>query len=98
MEKNKNNHIRCLGLRLTKKRAYYLLVFCIISFGFSYLLFYNALEVLLDTPKLKEYDVSIYYKVLFLGFSNLFISFGFMGICGYTLSKVKTFRKSLKNQ
>jgi len=95
--KNQQND-RWFGISLTKKRAYYLLVFGIIGYGFSLLLMFNALEVLLGTPKLKEYDVSIYYKVLFLGFSNLFISFGFMGICGYTHQKIRLFRKSLKNQ
>jgi len=95
--KNQQND-KLFGISLTKKRAYYLLVFSIIGYGFSTLLMFNALEVLLDTPKLKEYDVSIYFKVLFLGFSNLFMSFGFMGICGYTDQKIRLFRKSLKIQ
>lgn len=95
----KNQQIdRWFGISLTEKRAYYLLVFGIIGLGFSYLLFLNALEVLLDTPKLKEYYILIYYKVLLLGFSNLIISLGFISICGYTLRKIRLFRKSLKIQ
>ena len=90
--------IRWFGISLTKKSAYYLLVFGIIGYGFSYWLMFNALEVLLDTPKLKEYDIAIYYKVLFLEISNLIMNLGFMCICGYTLHKIRLFRKSLKIQ
>ncbi|MHA1104823.1 MAG: hypothetical protein ACTSPN_03780 [Promethearchaeota archaeon] len=95
----KNQQIdRWFGISLTKKRTYYLLVFSIIGFGFFTLLMFNALEILLDTPNIYEYDVSIYYKVLLLGFSNLIMSLGFIGICGYTLRKIRLFRKSLKIQ
>jgi len=88
--------VRWFGISLTKKSAYYLLVFGIIGYGFSTLLMFNALEILLDTPQLKEYDIAIYYKVLFLEISNLIMNLGFMGICGYTLHKIRLFRKSLK--
>jgi len=84
------------GISLTKKKAYYLLVFGIISLGFFTLLMFNAFDLLLATRNLYEYDVSIYYKVLLLGFSNLLLSLVFMGICGYTLQRVRQFlfRKS----
>jgi len=95
----KNQQIeRWFGISLTKKMTYYLLVFGIIGYGLSTLLIFNAFEILLDTPKLKEYDISIYYNVLLLGFSNLIISLGFTSICGYTHRKIYLFRKSLKIQ
>lgn len=86
------------GISLTKKRAYFLLVLYIIGMGFSTLLMFNALEVLLDARNIYEYDISIYYNILLLGFSNLFISLGFMGICGYSVGKIKSFRKYLKSK
>lgn len=85
-----------LGISLTKKRAYYLLVLGIIGYGFSMALLFYALEFLLATPNIYDYDVSIYYKVLLLGFSNLVISLGFMGICGSALHKVRQYRKFLR--
>ena len=94
----RSNTINWLGLRLTKKRVYYLLVFSIIGMGFFTLLMFNALEVLLDSPNIYENDISIYYKVLFLGFSNLIISLGGIGICSYIPRKIRLFRKSLKNR
>ena len=86
------------GISLTKKKAYYFLVFSIIGLFLFTLLMFNALEVLLDAPNIYEYDISIYYDILLLGFSNLIISLGFIGICGYTLRKIRLFRKYLKSQ
>jgi len=94
----RSNTINWLGFNITKKRAYYFGVFSTIGMGFFTLLMFNALEVLLDAPNIYENDVSIYYKVLLLGFSNLIISLGFISICGYTLRKIRLFRKSLKIQ
>ncbi len=98
MEKKKNNDIRWLGFNLTKKKAYYSLVLSIFgSFLFTMLMF-NALEVLLDARNIYQYDISLYFQILILGFSNLILSFIFDGICAYTLKKIRLFRKSLKNQ
>jgi len=98
MKKEGNIDIKWLGFNLTKKKVYYFLVFSIIGFALFTLLMFNALQMLLDAPNIYEYDISIYYKVLLLGFSNLIISLGFIGICGYTLRKIRLFRKSLRVQ
>jgi len=97
-KKKRSISINWLGLNLTKKRILYFLVISIIGLGFFTLLMFNSLEILLDTPSIYEYNVSIYYKVLFLGFSNLIISLGCIGICSYTLRKIRLFRKTLKIQ
>jgi hypothetical protein len=84
------------GISLNKKKAYYILVFGIISLGFFTLLIINALNLLIATPDLYIYDISIYYNVLLLGFSNLLLSFVFIGVSGYTLRRIRQFlfRKS----
>ncbi|MEE9377744.1 MAG: hypothetical protein V3V33_06875 [Candidatus Lokiarchaeia archaeon] len=98
MEKKKNNDIRLLGLILTKKSAYYLSFLSLISFALSFLLMFNALEVLLDARTIYQYDPSLYFPIILLGFSNLMFSSILMGISGYTSKRIRTFRKSLKNQ
>ena len=99
MEKNKNNHIRWLGLRLTKKRAIYLTVLSIIGSSFFAVSIFFAVPVLLYiTTNIYPDDKVTYTYTLLLSISNLIASSICIGIFGYTLSKVKTFRKSLKNQ
>ena len=97
MEKNKNNHISWLGLRLTKKRATYLTVlssfgsafFPIILIDSLWVLKYNNTTVFLD-------DKLIYSYISLLILSNFIASIICIGISAYTFSKVKKFRKSLK--
>ena len=98
MKNEGNNNIKWLGFNLTKKKAYYLLVLSIFGFFLFTLLMFNALEVLLEARTIYQYDISIYFKILLLGFSNLIISLIFIGICGYTLKQILLFRKSLKIQ
>ena len=98
MEKKKNNDIRLLGLILTKKSAYYLSFLNFFSFALSFLLMFNALDVLLDARTIYQYDSSLYFPIILLGFSNLMFSFIIMGISGYTSKRIRTFRKSLKNK
>ena len=96
MEKKKNNDIRWLGLILTKKRAYYLLILDLLSTALFFLLIFNALDVLLNARTISQYNPSLYFPILLLGFSNLFISFIFLGISGHISKKIRLFRKSLK--
>ena len=99
MEKNKNNHIRCLGLRLTKKRAIYLTVLSIIGSSFFAVAIFFAVPVLIYArTNIYPHDKINYTYTLLLSISNLIASSICICIFGYTLSKVKTFRKSLKNQ
>ena len=97
MEKNKNNNINWLGVRLTKKRAIYLTVlsssgsafFPLILIDSLWVLKYNNTTVFLD-------DKLIYSYILLLILSNFIASTICISIFAYTLSKVKKFRKSLK--
>jgi len=98
MKNEGNNNIKWLGFNLTKKKAYYLLVLSIIGMFLFTLLMFNALEVLLDARTIYQYDISIYFKILLLGFSNLILSLIFIGICGNTIKKIQLFRKFLKVQ
>ena len=94
MKNEGNNNIKWLWFNLAKRKAYYLLVLSIIGMFLFTLLMFNALEVLLDARTIYQYDISIYFKILLLGFSNLIISLIFIGICGYTLKQILLFRKS----
>ena len=98
MEKKKNNDIRWLGLILTKKRAYYLLILDLLSTALSLFLMFFAFGVLLNARTIYQYDPSLYLSILLLGFSNLIYSFILIGISGYTSKKIRLFRKFLKNQ
>ena len=99
MEKKKNNNIGWLGLILTKKSAIYLRVLS--SIGFSFF----ALSIMFTFPVLQynmtniyPYDKLTYFYTLLLFISNFIASSICICIFSYTLSKVRTFRKSLKNQ
>ncbi len=98
MKNERNNNIKWLGFNLTKKRAYYLFVLSTIGMFIFFSLMYNAFEVLINAPTIYDYNISIYFQILLLGFSNLIISLIFIGICGYTLKKIRLFRKFLKVQ
>lgn len=93
-------HDKLFGIYLTKKRAYFLLVLGITSLGFFILLYYYSLKLLLEARDIYVFDASIYYKILLIGFSNIILSFVFMGICSYALQKVRQFlfRKSPKSK
>ena len=99
MQKNKNNDIRWLGLVLTKKRAIYLTVLSSIASSFFAVSIFLAVPVLYYARiTIYPYDKLTYTYTLLLSFSNFLASAICIGIFSYTLSKVKTFRKSLKNQ
>ncbi len=98
MKRERNNENKWLGFNLTKKKVYYLLILSIIGYFLFAMLMYNALEVLLEARNIYTYEISIYFKILLLGFSNLIISILFVGLCSYTIRKLYLFRKSLKNQ
>ena len=99
MEKNKNNEIRWLGIRLTKKRAIYLSVLSSVGSSFFAVAIFFAVPVLIYArTNIYPHDKINYTYTLLLSISNLIASSICICIFGYTLSKVKTFRKSLKNQ
>lgn len=98
MEREHNKGNKWFGFNLTKKGAFYLLILSIFGYILFGMLMYNALEVLLEARNIYTYDISIYFKILLLGFSNLIISIFFVGLCSYTNRKIYLFRKSLKNQ
>ena len=97
MENKKDNDIRCLGLILIKKSAIYLTILSSIGVSFfaSSLMFtfpvlrYNMTHIYQD-------DILIYSYTILLFISNLIASSICICIFSYTLSKVRTFRKSLK--
>jgi len=99
MEKKENNDIRWLGLILTKKSAIFLSVLS--SIGFSFF----ASSIMFTFPVLRyimtniyPYDKLTYFYTLLLFISNFIASSICICIFSHTLSKVRTFRKSLKNQ
>jgi len=99
MQKNKNNHIKWLGLRLTKKRSIYLTVISSMGSSFFTLAIFFAVPVLYYTrTNIYPYDKLTYTYTLLLFISNFLASIICFGIFAYTLSKVKTFRKALKKQ
>ncbi len=99
MEQNKNNRIRWLGLRLTKKRAVYLTVLSSIGSSFFAVAIFFAVPVLYYArTNIFPYDKLLYAYTLLLSLSNFLASIICIGIFSYALSKVRKFRKSLKNQ
>ena len=99
MEKKKYNDIRCLGLSLTKKRAIYLTVLNSVGLSFFATSIMFTLPVLYYArTNIFPNDKLMYFYTLLLSISNLIACFICIGIFGYTLSKVKAFRKSVKNQ
>ena len=99
MQKNKNNHIRWLGIRLTKKRAIYLTVISSIGSSFFAVAIFFAVPVLIYArTNIYPYDKLTYTYTLSLSISNFLASAICIVIFSYTFSKVRAFRKSLKNQ
>jgi len=97
MEKNKNNHINWLGVRLTKKRAIYLTVLSSTGSAFFPLILIDSLWVLKYNNTTVFFDdklINSYISLLVL--SNFIASTICIGIFVYTFSKVKKFRKFLK--
>ncbi len=98
MEKSKNNEIRWLGIRLTKKRSIYLTIFSSICASFFVVAIFFAVPVLIYArTDIFPYDKMMYAYTLLLSISNLIASAICIGIFFYALSKVKAFRKSVKN-
>jgi len=99
MQKNKNNHISWLGIRLTKKRTIYLTAISSIASSFFAVSIFFAVPVLIYARTNIYYDDTLTYTyTLLLSISNLIAcSIGII-LFAYTLSKAKTFRKSLKKQ
>ena len=99
MQKNKNNQISWLGMRLTKKLSVYLTVICSICSSFFAVSIFFAVPVLIYArTNIYPHDKIAYAYTLLLSISNLIASAICIGIFFYALSKVKTFRKSVKNQ
>ena len=99
MENKKNTDIRWLGLILTNKSAIYLTVLS--SIGASFF----ATSIMFTFPVLRynmtniyPHDKLIYFYTVLLWVSNLIASSICICIFSYTLSKVRTFRKSLKKK
>ena len=99
MQKNLNNQVKWLGLSLTKKRAIYLTVISSISSSFFAVAIFFAVPVLIYArTNIYPYDKLTYTYTLLLSISNFLACAICISIFTYTLSKVKTFRKALKNQ
>ena len=99
MENKKNNDIRWLGLILTKKSAIYLTVLSSIGASFfatSIMFTFPVLQY--NITNIYPHDELIYFYTTLLFFSNLIASSICICIFIYTLSKVRTFRKSLKKK
>ena len=99
MEKNKYNQISWLGIRLTKKRAIYLTMISSIGSSFFAVSIFFAVPVLIYArTNIYPHDTITYTYTLLLSISNLIAGAICSGIFFYALSKVKAFRKSVKNQ
>jgi len=99
MEKKKNNDIRWLGFILTKKSAIYLSVLSSIGSSFFITSIMFTFPVLIyNNTNIYPYDKLTYFYTLLLFISNFIASSICICIFSYTFSKVRTFRKSLKNQ
>ena len=99
MQKNTNIDLYWLGLRLTKKRAIYLTVISgTVSSFFSLAIFFAVPVLIYARTNIYPHDKITYTYTLLLSISNLIASAICISIFFYTLSKVKAFRKSVKNQ
>ena len=99
MERERNKGNKWFGFNLTKKRSIYLTVLS--SIGVSFF----ASSIMFTFPVLRynmtniyPYDKLTYFYTLLLFISNFIASSICICIFSYTLNKVRTFRKSLKNQ
>ena len=99
MEKNKNNQISWLGIRLTKKRSIVLTVLSSIgASSFAVSIFFAVPVLIYARTNIYPFDEVTYTYTLLLSITNFLASAICIGIFSLTLSKAKTFRKSLKNQ
>ena len=99
MQKNKNNQINWLGIRLTKKRSIYLTIFSSICASFFVVAIFFAVPVLIYArTDIFPYDKMMYTYTLLLSISNFLACAICSSIFYYSLSKVKAFRKVLKKQ
>ena len=99
VEKNKKNQISWLGIKLTKKRSIYLTVLSSIGSSFFAVSLFFAVPVLIYARiNIYPYDKITYAYTLLLSISNLIANAICIGIFFYTLSQIKAFRKSIKNQ
>jgi len=99
MQKNKNNHISWLGIRLTKKLTIYFTAISSIASSFFAVSIFFAVPVLIYArTNIYPDDTLTYTYTLLLSISNLIACSIGITIFAYTLSKAKTFRKSLKKQ
>jgi len=99
MEKNINNQISWLGIRLTKKRSIYLTIFSSIGSSFFAVSIFFAVPVLIYARiNIYPYDKLTYTYTLLLSITNLIASAICICIFSLTLSKAKKFRKSLKDR
>ena len=90
--------VKWLGLILTKKSAIYLNVLS--TFGLSFFassLMFTFPVLLYNMTNIYPYDKLTYFYTLLLFISNFIASTICICIFTYTLSRVRMFRKSLKN-
>jgi len=99
MEQKKNKDKKWLGLILTKERAILLSVLSSIGLSFFALSIMSTWPVLrYNINNIYPYDKLTYFYTLLLFISNFIGSCICICLFSYILSKVRTFRKSLKNQ
>ena len=95
----KKNDIRWLGLILTKKSVIYLSVLSGIGLSFfTSSIMFTWPVLIYNNTNIYPSDKLTYFYTLLLFISNFIASSICICIFSYTLSKVRTFRKSLKNQ
>ncbi len=99
VEKNKNNQISWLGIRLTKKRSIVLTVLSSIgASSFAVSIFFAVPVLIYARTNIYPFDEVTYTYTLLLSITNFLASAICIGIFSLTLSKAKAFRKSVKNQ
>ena len=97
MEKDKDNDLRWLSIRLTKQNAIYLMVISSIVISYFATSIFFAVPVLIYARiNIYPYDKITYTYTLLLSISNFLASALCIAIFTYELNKVKVFRKSLK--
>ncbi len=98
MEKNKNNDTKRIGITLTKKNAMYVMVLSSIGAAFFATSIMFTFPVLpYNLTNIYPDDKLMYFYTLLLFTSNFIASVICIIMFSLTLSKVKTFRKSLKS-
>jgi len=98
MEKIKNYNTKRLGLTVTKKNAIYLAVLSSIGLSFFAVSIVGTFPVLrYNTTNIYPEDKLTFFYISLLAISNFIASVVCIFIFGYTLSKVRDFRKALKD-